>query len=92
MNEELHKRLKRIAGQVEGVQRMLDDDRYCVDVLNQLAAIRSALDAVGLKLLERHLQTCVLGHSSGKAHPKAKPMKPDALLKELQSVLARFVR
>jgi DNA-binding FrmR family transcriptional regulator len=91
-NEELHKRLKRIAGQVEGVQRMLDDDRYCVDVLTQIAAIRSALDAVGLKLLERHLQTCVVGHGGSKTHPKAKPMKPEALLEELQTVITRFVR
>ena len=91
-NEELGKRLKRIAGQVEGLQRMLDENRYCVDVLNQIAAVRSALDAVGLKLLERHLQTCVLGHEGSTAHPKSKPMKPEALIEELQSVLSHFIR
>jgi len=90
-NEDLQKRLKRIAGQVEGLQRMLDEDRYCVDVLNQIAAVRAALDAVGLKLLEHHLENCVLGQG-GKAHAKAKPMKSADLLKELNRVIARFVR
>ncbi|MGC3990989.1 MAG: metal-sensitive transcriptional regulator [Chthoniobacteraceae bacterium] len=91
-SDDLQKRLKRIAGQVEGLQRMLDEDRYCVDVLNQIAAVRSALDAVGLKLMEQHLENCVLGHGSGKAHAKARPMKSADLLKELNSVIARFVR
>ena len=49
-------RIKRIAGQVAGVQRMIDEDRYCVDVLNQIAAVRSALDALGVELISAHLE------------------------------------
>lgn len=55
----LGRRLRRIAGQVAGLQRMVEEDRYCVDVLTQIAAVRSALDAVGVQLVRNHLQLCV---------------------------------
>ena len=55
----LVKRLNRIDGQVRGIGRMLDEDRYCVDILTQVSAVRSALDALGLELLEHHLHGCV---------------------------------
>ena len=55
-------RVNRIAGQVAGIQRMVDEGRYCVEILNQIAAVRSALDALGIELLTRHLESCVLGH------------------------------
>lgn len=60
-NAELLARLRKIEGQVRGVQRMLEDDRYCVDILVQLAAIRSAVGAVGHSLLETHVRGCVAG-------------------------------
>ncbi len=85
-------RANRIARQVAGIQRMLEEDRYCVDVLNQIAAVRSALDALGIELLSKHLESCVLGHGSGEGHPKAKPMSKDQLVAELQTVLARFLK
>ncbi len=85
-------RIKRIAGQVAGVQRMIEEDRYCVDILNQISAVRSALDALGVELLTNHLESCVIGHGSGKEHAKAKPMKPKELLAELQTALGRFLR
>lgn len=85
-------RIKRIAGQVAGVQRMIEEDRYCVEILNQISAIRSALDALGVELLTNHLESCVIGHGSGKEHAKAKPMKPKDLLTELQTALGRFLR
>lgn len=52
-------RIKRIEGQVRGVAKMIEDDRYCVDILTQIAATRSALDAVALRLLEDHTKGCV---------------------------------
>lgn len=52
-------RLKRIEGQVRGIQRMVDEDQYCIDILTQLSAINSALENVGLALLEDHLNHCV---------------------------------
>lgn len=55
----LTKRLNRIEGQVRGIGKMLAEDRYCVDILTQVSAVRSALDALGLELLEHHLHGCV---------------------------------
>lgn len=55
----LSKRLNRIEGQVRGIAKMIDDDRYCVDILTQVSAVQSALDALALKLLEHHLHGCV---------------------------------
>ena len=57
--EALAKRLNRIEGQIRGIARMIEEDRYCVDVLTQVAAVQSALDALALKLLEHHLHGCV---------------------------------
>jgi len=65
MNEDtkaqVTKRLKRAAGQVNGIQRMVEEDRYCVDVLLQIAAARAALAKAGQQMLASHLQTCVKG-------------------------------
>ncbi|HVF04431.1 MAG TPA: metal-sensitive transcriptional regulator [Frankiaceae bacterium] len=57
--DELHKRLRRIEGQVRGLQRMVDEDAYCIDVLTQISAATKALEAVALELLEQHLHHCV---------------------------------
>ncbi|WP_269465544.1 MULTISPECIES: metal-sensing transcriptional repressor [unclassified Anoxybacillus] len=57
--DDLLKRLKRIEGQVRGVQKMIEDHRYCVDILVQISAITAALNKVGLNLLERHVSHCV---------------------------------
>ena len=57
--DQLLARLRRIGGQVKGIEGMVEDDRYCVDVLTQIAAIRSALDAVAMQLLEDHAHGCV---------------------------------
>ena len=85
-------RVNRIAGQVAGIQRMVEDGRYCVDVLNQIAAVRSALDALGIELLTKHLESCVLGHGTGTEHDQAKPMTQEQLLAEIQAVLSRFLK
>lgn len=55
----LIKRLARIEGQVRGISGMVDADRYCVDILTQVAAVKSALDAVSMQLLENHMKGCV---------------------------------
>jgi DNA-binding FrmR family transcriptional regulator len=85
-------RVKRITGQVNGIQRMIEEDRYCVDILNQISAVRSALDALGVELLTNHLETCVVGQSKGSVHPKAQPMNRAELLAEVHRVLSRFLR
>lgn len=88
----LQTRMKRIGGQVAGIQRMLDEDRYCVDILNQISAVRSALDALGVELLTNHVECCVAGHDAAQRHAKAKPMKPAELLAELRTALSRFLK
>lgn len=59
--ELLLKRLARIEGQVRGIARMIEDDRYCIDVLTQLGAVDTALEAVAIKVLEDHVSHCVAG-------------------------------
>ena len=59
--DQLQSRLRRIEGQVRGVQRMVAEDRYCIDVLTQVGAIQAALDKVALGLLDGHAHTCVVG-------------------------------
>ena len=54
------KRLRRIEGQVRGIQRMIDEDAYCIDVLTQISAVTKALQSVGIGLLEEHVNHCVL--------------------------------
>ena len=80
--DDLAKRLARIEGQVRGIGRMLAEDRYCVDVLTQVSAVRSALDAVALELLEHHLHGCVQqAVKSGKGEPA---------IDEAMSVISKF--
>ncbi len=62
--DQLQTRLRRIEGQVRGIQKMVDEDRYCIDVLTQIAAIQAALDKVALGLLDGHARTCVVGAAS----------------------------
>ena len=57
----LLKRLRRLEGQVRGVQGMVEEDRYCIDVVTQITAIQAALDKVALELLEDHAEHCVIG-------------------------------
>jgi DNA-binding FrmR family transcriptional regulator len=59
--DQLLKRLARIEGQVRGIARMIEDDRYCIDILTQLGAVDTALEAVALKVLEDHVEHCVAG-------------------------------
>src|SRR5688572_7367832 len=92
-----HNRLTRAAGQVAGLQKMVDEDRYCVDILTQLAAVRSALDAVGVQLLTDHVEHCVSGcvhhgHGDSKAHPSAKTKSREELLDEVRLTLSRFLK
>ena len=53
------RRLRNIEGQVRGLQRMVESDQYCIDVITQISAVRSALNSVGMKILRRHIDTCV---------------------------------
>ena len=57
----LVKRLHRIEGQVRGIERMLEEDRYCIDILTQIGAVSTALDSLGFQILDEHVRHCVAG-------------------------------
>ena len=80
----LVRRLNRIEGQVRGVTKMITEDRYCVDVLNQVSALQSALDAVAVQLLENHTHGCV--------QSAIKSGEGDAAIDELMTVMRKFAR
>ncbi len=80
--EKLKKRLARIEGQVRGVAKMVDEERYCIDVLTQIGAIQAALDKVALGLLDDHTRHCVVEAEGGERVEK---------VDELMAALGRFV-
>ena len=83
--EKARKRIRRIAGQVAGIERMIEEDRYCVDILLQVAAVRAALDGMGKLLLRSHVETCVADAiTSGR--PKERKQK----VVELMEVFSKF--
>ena len=81
--DQLLKRLRRIEGQVRGVQGMVDEDRYCIDVITQISAIQAALDKVALGLLDEHARHCVMGAEPGDQTDKTE---------ELMAAVARLMR
>ena len=80
------KRLRRIEGQARGLQRMVEEEKYCIDILTQVSAMTSALQAVSLGLLDDHLHHCVLD-AAATGGPEA-----EAKLKEASDAIARLVR
>ena len=80
------KRLRRIEGQVRGVQRMVDEERYCADILVQIASVQEALRAVGRALMKNHLKHCAADAIRDKAPGRAETMYEELLnLMEMQS-------
>jgi DNA-binding FrmR family transcriptional regulator len=80
------KRLRRIEGQARGLQRMVEEDQYCIDVLTQVSAMTKALQAVALGLLDDHLNHCVVDAA------KVGGPEADVKLKEASDAIARLVR
>src|ERR1700716_3571855 len=74
--DQLQTRLRRIEGQVRGVQGMVEDDRYCIDVLTQISAIQAALDKVALGLMDQHARHCVIDASGDQRDEKAAELRP----------------
>src|SRR5579864_6283018 len=81
--DDLLARLARIKGQVGGVERMVEQDRYCIDVITQISAIQAALDKVALGLLDGHARTCVIG---------AEADLQDERTRELMAAVGRLMR
>jgi DNA-binding FrmR family transcriptional regulator len=83
----LVKRLHRIEGQVRGIERMIEDDRYCIDVLTQISAVTTALESLAVRILDEHVRHCVAGALSSGDEAEA-AQKTDELLRAVQ----RFAR
>jgi CsoR family transcriptional regulator, copper-sensing transcriptional repressor len=81
--DELLARLARVEGQVRGIERMVEQDRYCIDILTQISAIQAALDKVALGLLDGHAHTCVIG---------AEPKDQDERTAEMMAAVGRLMR
>jgi len=82
--DQLRDRLARIEGQVRGIARMVEEDRYCVDILTQISAIQAALDRVGLGLLDDHARHCLIGGHGG-------PTDPEEQVQELMGAVGRML-
>lgn len=82
--EDILKRLRRIEGQVKGIQRMIEEDKYCVDILTQVAAVRAAINKVGSLMLEKHSMTCIQNVASCEDKEK--------VLKELARAMQSFMK
>jgi CsoR family transcriptional regulator, copper-sensing transcriptional repressor len=80
------KRLRRVEGQIRGLQRMVEDDKYCIDILTQVSAATKALQSVALGLLEEHMGSCVVDAA------RAGGPEADAKVKEAADAIARLVR
>jgi CsoR family transcriptional regulator, copper-sensing transcriptional repressor len=81
--DQLIARLRRIEGQIRGIEGMVADDRYCIDILTQISAAQAALDKVALGLLDGHAHTCVVG---------AEPGQQDERTAEMMAAVGRLLR
>ncbi len=82
--DQLLTRLKRIEGQVRGIEGMVEEDRYCIDVITQISAVQAALDKVALGLLDDHARHCVVGGNADG--------EPEEMTDELMAAVARLMR
>jgi CsoR family transcriptional regulator, copper-sensing transcriptional repressor len=83
--DDLLKRLARVEGQVRGIGRMVEEDRYCTDVMTQITAVQAALDKISLGLLDGHARHCMLGEGEG-------PKDADAQVEELMAAVGRMLQ
>ena len=81
--DQLLARLNRVEGQVRGIEKMVADERYCIDVLTQIGAVQAALDKVALGLLDDHAKHCVIGATEGEQEEKTE---------ELMAAVGRLMR
>ena len=85
--EALIKRLHRIEGQVRGIEKMVEDDRYCIDILTQIAAVNTALESLAFKILDEHVRHCVAGALQSGDEEEARTKT-----EELLGAVQRFAR
>jgi DNA-binding FrmR family transcriptional regulator len=85
------RRLKRVEGQVRGIARMVEEDKYCIDILTQVAAVNKALHAVSVGLLEDHIQHCVVG-AAKESELSGDPRIVQDKVKEASDAIGRLLR
>ena len=85
--EDYLKRLRRIEGQIRGLQRMIDEDTYCIDILTQVSAATKALQSVSVGLLDEHVRHCVREAAAGDDHERT-----DAMITEATRAIERLVK
>ena len=85
--EAIGKRLRRIEGQVRGIEKMVDEERYCIDILTQISAVTTALESLGFKILDDHVNHCVAG-----ALASGDPEVAETKSRELLDAVHRFAR
>ncbi len=78
------RRLKKVEGQVKGIQKMVEQRKYCIDIINQITAVRRALDVVSLNVMKRHIESCVT--------EAIKQDEPEAKINELMETIYKFVK
>lgn len=83
--EKVKNRLRRISGQIGGIERMVDEERYCIDILTQISAAQAAIDKVALALLDEHTRHCVVGAKSAKAREEKTEEMMEAVGRLLKS-------
>lgn len=92
LRDDSRKRLARISGQVTGIQKMVDSDRACGDILQQIVAVRAALDQLGIMFLSEHLQTCVLHQNVQDEEECCTHLPEDQRSDEIRATLKRFLK
>ncbi len=86
------RRLARIEGQVRGIRKLVEQDAYCLDLLQQIAATTSALNQVSAAVASGHIKNCVLGHGTSDAHAATHHKSREDVLDELDEVMSRLMR
>jgi DNA-binding FrmR family transcriptional regulator len=92
LKQNAQRRNSRIAGQISGIERMLNNERPCNEILQQVTAVRSALDQLGVVLLTEHLQTCVLHKDVEADHDCCVSVPESAQSDQIRQALTRFLR
>jgi DNA-binding FrmR family transcriptional regulator len=83
--EKVKNRLRRISGQIGGIERMVEEERYCIDILTQISAAQAAIDKVALALLDEHTRHCVVGAESAEAREQKTEEMMEAVGRLLKS-------
>lgn len=88
----IDRRLARIEGQVRGIRKLVEQDTYCCDVLQQISAISAALNQVSAAVATQHIKHCIIGHGTEDAHSVASEMTKEEIFDELTEVMSRLMR